>query len=64
LLRDSNGSKGCKSDVFLPAGRAAVRRAQSPTQKYCLNFPVKRDFDALGRKSSRDATWQHHGDML
>jgi hypothetical protein len=64
LLRDSNGSKGRKSDVFLPAGHAAVRRVQSPTQKFRLNFPVKRDFDALGRKSSRDATWQHIGGML
>jgi hypothetical protein len=64
LLRDSNDFTGRKSDVFLPDGRAAVRRARSPTQKFCLNFPVKRDFDALGHKSSRDATWQHMGGML
>jgi hypothetical protein len=64
LLRNNNHSKGRKNDVFLPAGRTAVRRVQSPPQKFCVNFPVKRDFDALGHKSSHEATWQHMGGML
>jgi hypothetical protein len=64
LLRDNHSFTARKSDVFLPGGGGRCSKRKSWTQKFFVNLPVKRDFGALGGKSSRDATWQQMSDML